>query len=323
MSWLSSILGSVASFGQQALQNRYNSREAQKNRDFQSLEASAQRDWSAQEAERARDWNEEMYEKYNSLSGKIAQAEQSGVNPMLAITGNAVTPAPASASAPSGASAGSVGNPTSSFVDLIGNILGLSKLKSEIALTQSQTEKNKAETAGTLINNETLRDMNVSEILSRMSDIEMNDANVSLISSKILNTDADTQVKGAQLGQIASQIANTDADTSVKEKQVAVMMSEILKNTKSLDVMDAQIAEMASVAGLNRSKAGEIAQNIRNMVQEYGHNMVMNGFEAISAGREVGADNWYNREFLPPIKRTIDSILGWFSGGVSLSKVAK
>lgn len=169
MGILDGILGSgltaLAGIGQQIAQNAYNRKEAEKNREFQSAEAeenrifqsneaALQRDWSAAEAERARDWQEEMYEKYNSLSGKIAQAEAAGVNPMFAITGGAVTPAPTSASSPSGASAGSVGTPSgsqaaSSFVDIVGQVLGFQKLKSQINVDNALAEKYRSEAENT------------------------------------------------------------------------------------------------------------------------------------------------------------------------------
>ena len=292
MGWLSALIGSgiTASAGiyQQDQLNDFNREEARKNRVFQSEqaelnrlfqsdEAALQRDWSAAEAERARDWQEEMYAKYNSLSGKIQQAEDAGVNPMFAVTGDAVSPAPTSTSLPSGASAGSVGTPsgataTAAFVDIIGQVLGFKKMQAEVDLMESQAGKNRAETEGQNITNEQLRDMNSAEIMSKLSQVELNDANIELISAKVLNTNADTDVKGAQLGQIASQIANSDADTAVKQKQLALMTSEILKNTKSLDVMDAQIREMLSVAGKNRAEAKNLAQEFRNLVQEYDTN---------------------------------------------------
>lgn len=159
MDWLSGLLGGILSGVQQGFQNKFNANEAQKQRDFQSREAeitrafnsfesALQRDWSSQEAERARDWQEEMNAKYNSISGKISQAEQAGVNPMFAVTGNAVSPASASTSAPSG-SAASAGIPsgasaTSSFVDLVGNILGLSKLKAEVENIEADSAEKKA-----------------------------------------------------------------------------------------------------------------------------------------------------------------------------------
>lgn len=134
----------------QIQQNEFNADQAELNRAFQSNEAALQRDWSAAEAERARDWQEEMYEKYNSLSGKVAQAEQAGVNPLLAVIGDSVTPAPTSSPMPSGsAAAGSAASgslsATDSFVNLIGQLIGAQKIKSEIAVNESVAEKNIAE----------------------------------------------------------------------------------------------------------------------------------------------------------------------------------
>lgn len=163
--WLGSLISGLFGLGQQGTQMAFDSSQAEKNREFQSEEAvlnrifqhdeaALQRDWSAAEAERARDWNEEMYEKYNSLSGKIAQAEQAGVNPMFAVTGQAVSPMTANSSAPSGASAGSVGTPAGSsasmaFVDIIGKVLGFKQLQAQTELMHSEAERNRAETERT------------------------------------------------------------------------------------------------------------------------------------------------------------------------------
>lgn len=161
MGWLDSLITGIFGVGQQsagmafdanqAKKNReFQSQEAELNRAFQSNEAALQRDWSSQEAEQARDWQEEMYAKYNSLSGKIAQAEQAGVNPLFAVTGNAVTPMSAYASSPSGASAGSVGTPAGSaasagLLNILGAVLDARKVESEIDLNKSEAERNRAD----------------------------------------------------------------------------------------------------------------------------------------------------------------------------------
>lgn len=108
---------------------------------YSSNEALLDRQWSSQEAERARDWNEEMYAKYNSLSGKIAQAEEAGVNPMFAVTGSAVSPMTTGASAPSGASASSVSPTGNALTDMIGQVMGIMKLKSEIENIKADTDQ--------------------------------------------------------------------------------------------------------------------------------------------------------------------------------------
>jgi hypothetical protein len=254
-----------------------------------------------------------MYEKYNSLSGKIAQAEAAGVNPMFAVTGGAVTPAPTSSSSPSGASAGSVGTPSgsqasSSFVDIVGQVLGFQKLKSQINVDNALAEKYRSEAEGQQITNAQLHDMNAAEIMSKLSSVQLNDANIELIASKVLNTDADTEVKGAQLGQIASQIANSNADTEVKKQQIAVMLSDISKNDASIELMSAQ--------------SKELGQQYNNLVQEFGHREVTNAITEVSLGRDTGVgehSNGYYRA-VSEVKRFVDSVLGWFSGGASVTK---
>ena len=178
--------------GAEQAQNDFNAEQADINRIFQSNEAALQRDWSAAEAERARDWQEEMYAKYNSLSGKVAQAEQAGVNPIFAVTGNAVSPMQTSPSVPSGASAGgssasgSLG-PADSFTNLIGQIIGLKKLESEIAVNDSVAEKNSADAKK--LREET--PLSVQKLISEISAIDMS-----------------AHVSGAQFNQIIEQTKN-------------------------------------------------------------------------------------------------------------------
>lgn len=98
-------------------------------------------EFSAHQAEISRDWQEQMYEKYNSMSGKIAQAEAAGVNPMFAV-GNGVTPTGFSSSSPSGSSGSSVGASPAlggNLAGLIQSFLGIAKVKSDIAKTQAET----------------------------------------------------------------------------------------------------------------------------------------------------------------------------------------
>lgn len=309
---------------EEAEKNRaYQTEEANVNRLFQSNEAALQRDWSSQEAERAMDWQEEMYAKYNSLSGKIAQAEQAGVNPMLAITGNAVSPMSASASAPSGASAsgsqaGSVGTPSGdsasmAFVDIIGKVLGFKQVQSQINVDNALAEKYRKESEGQSITNETLREWNVTQILEARSRIEYNNENTSLVTSKILNTDADTEKKYSELSQIASSIANMEADTAVKQQQISVMLSDIAKNNKSIEFMDEQIYNLWAHNDVLNAE-------YNNLVQEHGHQSVMNAITEISASRDTGAGEHSNGYYrvLSETKRFINSLLGWWSGNTSI-----
>lgn len=259
MSWLSkiwkgitgsqgligSVIGAVSGSVQQNKLNDFNaeqaqlnrdfqSEEAQKNRDFQSdeaelarifnsNEAALQRDWSSQEAERARDWNEEMYEKYNSLSGKIAQAEQAGVNPMFAVTGNAVSPMAANASAPSGsaasgASAGSVGTPsgataTAQFVDIVGQMLGLAKLKSEISNIDADSAEKRARA--------NKQDVETSWI-DRLSQAELDNlvASSAELESRLGVNDATANMLSAEFAKLVQECARISEITSAEKRNL-------------------------------------------------------------------------------------------------------
>ena len=218
----------------------------------------------------------------------------------------------ATSSAPSGASAGSVGTPSGSsasaqFVDIIGAVLNAKKTQAEIELMKKQGEKTSAETGQILKNTEwmdSLNSMSLKEAEQRISESV----------STIANTDADTEVKGAELGRIASAIKNTDSDTKVKEQQIAVLVSEVIKNTKSVDVMSAEIASMASEVGLNRAKAKEMSQHFRNLVQEYGHREVMNTFEQIIASEQSGTSSMWDTSDKPALERGLLEGLKYLRG---------
>lgn len=146
---------------QAELTRDFNSSEALAQREWSSSEALAQREWSSQEAERARDWQEEMYAKYNSLSGKMSQARAAGVNPMLAVTGSAVSPmttnspmpsgssasgSAASASSPAGAAAGgSASGGVAGALNLAKVFLGFKDIISQIQNRDADTEKKRSE----------------------------------------------------------------------------------------------------------------------------------------------------------------------------------
>lgn len=97
--------------------------------------------FSASQADIARDWQEQMYDKYNSLSGKISQAEQAGVNPLFAVSGNAVSPMSSSSPSPSGSTVSGSGSGSSGdiFSQLLG-FLRLKKQKAEISAIETQNE---------------------------------------------------------------------------------------------------------------------------------------------------------------------------------------
>lgn len=157
---LSSVIGAGVGLAQQGMQNKFNAKEAQKNRDFQSAEAALTRDFNASEAQKARDfnsqeselarqyntaereaaqaWNLEQWERENEYNSPEAQMERfmaAGINPNAAMSmmsggqaGNVVTSGQSSGAA-SGPAA-SAGSPSGSQASSVGmsesvnNLLG-------------------------------------------------------------------------------------------------------------------------------------------------------------------------------------------------------
>ena len=199
--------------------NQFSHDEAQLQRDFNANEAALQRDWSAAEAERARDWNEEMYAKYESLSGKIAQAEKAGVNPMLAITGNAVSPMGASSSAPSGsaaagAAASSAVSPSGhSLTDLLGTMMGFMKIKSEVNLMDSEAQRNRADA------NKTDKE---SSWIDKLSQAQLDElvASKEELSSRLGVNDATANKLNAEFSKLIQETARISQITDAEKKNL-------------------------------------------------------------------------------------------------------
>lgn len=273
--------------------------------------------FSARMAEEEFARQEEFYLKYQSPQAMMRQ----GVNPFSlngsagghSVSGGA--PSSVSPSAPQ----------SSNLFEIVQLLFGMQQQKrlndsqikltdSEIALNDTAAQRNMAEVSERNINAETLKDMNLATIMEKLSQVDLNNSNIEFIAAKILNTNADTDLKVKQLSQIAAEIANTEADTDVKRTQISALMAQIAKDAKSLDVMKAQIALMATQAGVNRNQSALILQELDNLAQDYEFNEILKGFETLAAERELGEDNFYNSKLLPTVKRTVDSLLGWWSG---------
>lgn len=200
---------------------------------FSAEQASLQRDWSSQEAERARDWNEEMYEKYNSLQGKIAQAEQAGVNPIYAVTGNAVSPMQTGASAPSGASAssgssGSVSPTGHGLTDLFGSIMGLMKTKSEIANIEADTKEKVANANKTDKETDWMDKLNDAELKNIFASTDELESRLHLNNETANKLSAEAN-KFTQEGIRISKITDAEVRRTEAESLIAEYESSIAK----------------------------------------------------------------------------------------------
>lgn len=166
---------------------------------FSAEQSALQREWSSQEAERARDWNEQMYAKYNSIGGKIQQAEQAGINPLFAVTENAVSPVSAGASAPGGSSAGSISPTSHGLTDLFGSILGLMKVRAEVQNIEADTKQKEADT----------------------------EVSLKKLASEIANINSQTDLNIQKVLESATSIEKIKSDMNLNERQAEVFASQI------------------------------------------------------------------------------------------------
>lgn len=119
---------------------------------FSAEQSEIDRRFQSAEAEKARAWQEEQYLKYNSPAAQVHQYEAAGINPAL-MFGDPMTPASMQTSAPAGSAASSV-NPTGGdLVGMIGQMLSLSKLDSEIKNIDADTRNKSAAAYGEELKN--------------------------------------------------------------------------------------------------------------------------------------------------------------------------
>lgn len=298
------VAGSVVDFGLQSLANSVlpMSKAQRQMNEFNATEAAKARDFSAAQAEIERDWQEEQNAKYNSLQGKMQQAREAGVNPMLIAGGSApVSPASVTShNAAAPAAAGSAASPIGQISDMASAALGFSKLNAEINNIKASTRQMNgnaliqeidALTRGE-INDATLRDA-LKKIEVADVDIALKNAQVGEVAQRVLESQAEVAVKNAQLGEIASRISNLDADTNVKQQQLSEIASRIVLNETDADLKAAQILYVGAQTRserlmsmlitenthLSRAERKEINARIKKIGQQYDHDEIIYAFE--------------------------------------------
>lgn len=223
-------------------------------------------EFSAQQAEISRDWQQQMYEQYNSLSGKIHQAEQAGVNPMFAVTGNAVSPMSTSTGSPSGAVASGSGQKSGS--DLLSSIASLISLKSQIKKTNAETEAIQTQTDISLqklsyeLNNmQSSTDLNIQKVVESATSVEKMKADIGLT-----NEQAEVAVQQVQYLVAQANYINAIKEPEMRLKRAQATIAEWQdknkKLFKGLDIgMDAANTIVDLGVGIFNAKTGRIFAN--------------------------------------------------------------
>lgn len=273
--------------------------------------------FSARMAEEEFARQEEFYVKYQSPKAMMRQ----GVNP-FGVSGS------------TGGTSVSGGSPrsvtpsvpqSSNLFDIVQLLFGMQQQKrlndSQIELNDSAAQRNLSEVNERNINSETLKDMNLATIMEKLSNVELNDSNIKLITSKILNTDADTELKASQLAKVTAEIANIEADTALKRQQINNLIYDIVVERKQIDVFTAQIGLMSSQAAVNREMATKLDVEWRKLLQDYSHDEIMYGFEEVIGRKDANVESGYDPQNYEdkPIMRRIVNVMNFFDKMINIS----
>ena len=336
------MLGQVLSTGTSWALNQYSglSRSEREQNDFNAKQAQIGRDFSAQQAEIERDWQEEIYSKHNSLQGKINQAKEAGVNPMLAVTGSATSPMSASVGSPAAPVAGGSAS-RGPNIDMVGAALGFSKLKAEIDNINASTRYQNGQALLSEIDSQTRGQVNEWNIKSIMQSIETSKADeqqklqaIRESSSRILNTEADTKVKSEQLALMGAQIADLNAGVDVKVAQLRAIAASISQmnadssyklalipyvaaQTNSEKIMARLLTEEV---GLTRSQRNEVNAKVRQLYSDYDHTQIMYAFEEALTSVQFG--NWENWQPTTQVGNGVKQFLRYMQGMVNVGAFA-
>lgn len=303
-SWLDSMSGAELTNAQKQ-QNDFEANQAQINRDFQS-----------KEAELAFERQIDFYEEYQSIGAQMRQYRENGLNPALLAGG--VSPSASGGSSPaaqgSAAHSSSVSSNPMALVSFVMQLLGK---KVEIDNMKKQGQKIDAETQN-IKEGTKLTTQQVVESVARVN-----------------NLDANTLKVADERAKIAKDIAVSDADIALKEQQVATLISQSVLNEKQGNLiveqteltkkeqkkLDYVIEDLIYETKLTKHEIAIAKREYYALIQEYGHQEVMNSIVEISSSRDAGVGEHSNGYYrvTSEVKRFVNTILGWFSGGAVLS----
>lgn len=220
MSWISNFikknggdlltggLSSVASMATGLLSNSINVSQQRKMQSEQNA-------FNAQQAQISREWNEQM--DNSKYQRQIADMQQAGVNPALAMNGGVSTQATSNATA----SAANVQAPRVDLTSAVQMAMQSQQLRMQRDLVDSQVKKNEAEANKTNVETEwygKLSDAQIQKLSAdaqkALSDINVNDSTIEVNGKRIqlFDTEMDKNQKESALKVAQTSLANLDAE---------------------------------------------------------------------------------------------------------------
>lgn len=204
--------------------------------------------FNAEQAEIQRAWAEGMYQRYNTISAQRQQWEDAGFNPAMAMTGgNAVQPAPTSASS---ASSVSPSAEPSFLMSLLSTVIGAIQNKRHLDIEDKKAdnlgELQKAEAGLTETKNA------IEKINEQYAEIQKQ-LEVSKTREQINNIIEDTRLKGTEILVNGERI-------NLMVSQEWLNQSNYDLNTQKILESEAMVEKLSASANLDRWNARKIEE---------------------------------------------------------------
>lgn len=246
-------------------QMRWNTSEREATQNFTRAERLAQQGYQTSERNAQNDWSEMMYQNYQSPEALRAQYSAAGLDPALAISGNA---APAASSGSSGGAPTGAGAPTMGITPPYQNMNSFSQGFGQIAdalASLAQAKKAGVETdfyeetfasrVNQVLKNEVLQDLeidakalgnkNVQKAFEKLEvEIQKEYMNLDVIEKQLDILDKEGAIKGYEKEtwkeRFKNEQENLKADTSLKESQKWLADQTGISEFMKRDLMKAQ-----------------------------------------------------------------------------------
>lgn len=276
-------------------QMRWNTSEREASQNFTRSERLAQQGYQTAERNAQNDWSEMMYQNYQSPQALRAQYSAAGLDPALAISGNA---APAASSGSSGGAPTGAGAPTMGITPPYQNMNSFSQGFGQIAdalasLAQAKKagvetdfyEKTFASRVNQVLKNEVLQDLeidakalgnkNAQKAFEKLEvEIQKEHMNLDVIEKQLDILDKEGAIKGYEKEtwkeRFKNEQDNLKADTQLKENSAWLADQQGISEFVRRDLMQSESnlkKALSRVAGLNADTL-EIDKEIMNSTKE-------------------------------------------------------
>jgi len=233
--------------------------------DFNAQQAELSRQFNAEQAEAQRQFEERM--SSTAYQRQVADMKSAGINPALAMGGNATGASTPTGAVASGSPASGTGG--SSFAEIMNAATAqaqLQEMRSRIRLNDSQSDKNNSETARNLIENSKLGEFLDAQIreLSSSADYAISRTVGQLLQNeydKVRNDNA-VDMFSYNLALLKNKSNLTEEQVSNVQASTSLMFLKQITETKEWERLDAQTQELFTRCDVNRGEYAHLIADI-------------------------------------------------------------